>query len=424
MESSSKPQAEDGAAGHAYPRDLALYVHERWSAATLPAVLRGARDATEEPRAPDLPVLERLLSVAYQASLLYEEGRPITFRLALAEPDVFPVAAGPPGGLQRLVLTEPRPFDAQELRRLARAASFYRSLIGVRRDREHGLQIWGVIHSGPRWLQVVEGGRDLRQAIPLVPLVAVTGPGRVLVGKGPVTIGKISGGAISGPAMNVFDAPWLQAIFAAADIGQGPVIAQHVLRRVVAAIRSARHGGTVVLVPSRRAAEIAAPNPYITFKYAFCDEEPRRRVQTLIAQMTEGPRPLTWNHYEESADPQIAELDEAVFEVAHLIAALADVDGATVVTSELEVLGFGGEISGALADVPLVARARDLEGDHRVDERTDRVGTRHRSVYRLCQALHDVVAIVVSQDGGVRFVRWHDGAVTYWDQIATGPWEI
>ena len=82
------------------------------------------------------------------------------------------------------------------------------------------------------------------------------------------------------------------------------------------------------------------------------------------------------------------------------------------------------EISGTLADVERVDRSLDLEGAQRATERTDRVGTRHRSVYRLCQRLHDAFAIVVSQDGGVRFVRWHAGAVTYFDQIATGPWEV
>ena len=70
-----------------------------------------------------------------------------------------------------------------------------------------------------------------------------------------------------------------------------------------------------------------------------------------------------------------------------------------------------------------MARALDLEGREREWTRTDRVGTRHRSAYRLCQVAPDVVAIVVSQDGGMRFVRWHGDAVTYWDQAATGPWD-
>ena len=28
---------------------------------------------------------------------------------------------------------------------------------------------------------------------------------------------------------------------------------------------------------------------------------------------------------------------------------------------------------------------------------------------------------VVSQDGGLRFIRWHDQSVAYWEQVATGP---
>jgi hypothetical protein len=116
--------------------------------------------------------------------------------------------------------------------------------------------------------------------------------------------------------------------------------------------------------------------------------------------------------------------DAALFEAAHLVADLTHVDGAVVMTSGLDLLGFGGEIAGDLPEVPQVMRARDLAGEEREWVRTDRVGTRHRAAYRLCHVLRNVLAIVVSQDGGLRFVRWHNDAVTYWDQVATAPWEV
>ena len=50
-----------------------------------------------------------------------------------------------------------------------------------------------------------------------------------------------------------------------------------------------------------------------------------------------------------------------------------------------------------------------------VMERVDGVGTRHRSAYRMCAATPGALAIVVSQDGSVRFVTSHRGALTYWD---------
>src|SRR5689334_18210010 len=96
---------------HAYPADLARMVRARWP----------GRSAC-----PPLALLERLFSNCYQVSLLREEQRPITFRLALGEPELFAASAGPPEGLHRLVLTEPRPLDVHELRRIAPAAPFHR----------------------------------------------------------------------------------------------------------------------------------------------------------------------------------------------------------------------------------------------------------------------------------------------------------
>jgi hypothetical protein len=192
---------------HAYPRDLAHLVHQRWTEArTLGRI---------HPLLPDTSSLEHLLSICYQATLLREEGRPVTFRLALSDPEAFDAAAGPPTGLHRLVFTRPLPLDQHELRRLA-----------------------------------------------------------------------------------------------------------------------------------------------------------------------------------------------------------------VLMTDYLEIVGFGVEIAGELPEVPRVARAHDLDGTERDWVRTDRVGTRHRSAYRFCQAVHDALAVVVSQDGGLRFIRWHKDSVTYWEQIATGPGEV
>jgi len=67
-----------------------------------------------------------------------------------------------------------------------------------------------------------------------------------------------------------------------------------------------------------------------------------------------------------------------------------------------------------------VRRALDLEADTFTTEVVDDVGTRHRSAYRFCDAVPTAVAIVVSQDGGVRFVTHYRDAVTYWDH---GPGE-
>jgi sensor domain DACNV-containing protein len=433
------------AGNYAYPSDLAGLVLTRWHEAiatgqiTLPAL--------------DISTLARVLSICYQATLLREEGRPVTFRLAISGPEAFDPAAGPPSGLHRLVFSRPLPLDQHELRRLAPAAVFSQSLIGATLSGATGAEIWGVIHSGPQWLQSVRGGRETEQTIPPVLIVAATGPGRLLVSVGAVTLAELRNGTLSDREMDVFTSQWMQQRLAEvsalqraaharvrekvderwADVDPtfGAVLAGHVLRRVLATIRSAQHGGMLIVVPGRRVSELLSDGRYVRVKYGFTDEEPRRRILTLMVSITNelarggaGGAAVGWDAYEASRGRQLSKMDEALFEVAHLVAGLTHVDGTVLMTDCLEILGFGVEIAGELPEVLRVARAQDLEGTEREWVRTDRVGTRHRSAYRLCQAVHDTLAIVVSQDGGLRFIRWHDDGVTYWEQVATGLWDV
>jgi hypothetical protein len=442
---SAPPADQGGAIRNAYPADLAARVITRWREATAAGQI-------------DLPLpaastLTDVLSICYQATLLREEGRPVTFRLSLSEPGAFAPFSGPPAGLHRLVFSRPLPLDQHELRRLAPAVDFSRSLIGAAAgDGEP--RIWGVIHSGPHWLQSVRGGRETEQTIPPVLIVAATGPGRLLVTVGAVTLAELRNGTLSGRAVDVFQARWLNERLS--DVGRvtgpvpmrsreqagestieihstfGRVLAGHVLRRIVATIRSAQHGGTLIIVPSERATELLSDGRFMRVKYAFTDEEPRRRIMTLMGHiMHEFARneaasgaDMDWNAYEASPSYQLRQMDEALFEVAHFVADLTLVDGTVLMTDRLEILGFGTEIAGELPEVLRVARAHDLEGDDRDWVRTDRVGTRHRSAYRLCQAVRDALALVVSQDGNLRFIRWHTDGVAYWEQLATGLWDV
>jgi hypothetical protein len=433
--------------GHAYPADLAMLALERWQEAR--------RAGRTHLTPPDAALLAHVLSICYQATLLREEGRPVTFRLALSEPDAFDPTAGPPAGLHRLVFTRPLPFDQHELRRLAPAAVISDSLVGARLTGDSGPEIWGVVHTGSQWLQSVRGGRATDQTVPPVLIVAATGPGRLLVSAGPMTLAELRNGTLSGPEMDVFHARWLHQRLS--DVGHfqyaahvrtreqagerwaelhstfGAVLAGHVLRRVVATVRAAQHGGTLVMIPRQRVIDLLSDGRYLRVKYGFHDEEARRRITSLMLEImnalarTEAGDLQTavgWETYAETRALQLGDLDESLFEVAHLVADLTRVDGAVLITDYLEILGFGVEIAGDLPEVLRVARAHDLEGAQRDWVRTDRVGTRHRSAYRLCQAIHDALALVVSQDGSLRFIRWHEDGVTYWEQVATGLWEV
>lgn len=438
----------------AYPKDLAALAAASWvDDASGPVGERGPSPAGRDAE-PPLVSLEELLDACYHASLMREEERPVSFRLVLADPGAFPADGGPPSGFHRLVFPEALPLDEDVLRLLSPAADYHRSLIGARGVEGGRLEVWGMVHSGPGWVKATQGGRGRPAPLPRAPVVHVTGPGRVVLAKGDAPVAELRGGTLSGPRADVFDSRWLPASFApvkaeivelhdearrrAAASGEpwAPLdpdlirhVGQHTIRRVIAVMRAARHGGTVVFVPPELTEELSGENPYVSFRHPFLGEEPRRRFRTLIVGAMnrlaevhgrggEGSyhRVVGWEDYEGSRDEGLAELDEAVFEVAHLIAALSAVDGAVIMTKRFEVLGFGAEISGALPAARTVARALDPEGGKVEQESTDGVGTRHRSAYRLCGALPGAVAVVVSQDGGVRFVTLRGDAVTYWDQ--------
>lgn len=64
----------------AYPRDLALLVKGRWQSGEV-------SENRDSDSIPEPSVLEHLISVCYQASLLREEDRPVRFRLIYRAPD-------------------------------------------------------------------------------------------------------------------------------------------------------------------------------------------------------------------------------------------------------------------------------------------------------------------------------------------------
>lgn len=395
------------AASRAYPEDLAESVRKRWP-----------QDADPLPAS-----LELILSTAYHASFLRDEERPVTFRLLVCPPSAIEDQGGPPMGLLPLPFTEPRAFDEHELRRLSPAAKYHRALVGVcERD---GLPVsWGVVQSGPRWLQSARGGHMREPSLPSALVVRVVRPGHIAVACGTELVSELRGGHITDLTLDVFASAWLPSMFAseraevaAAYLAQGgPALVdaaqgatrsagQQMVKRVISIMRSAHHGGTVLCLPSS-----GAGTEHLDIKYAFQAKHPRSHFHRLVLAILSAQ-----NTGDRTDLDALAELEEGLFELGQLISQLADVDGAVVINKRFDLIGFGAEISSALPGLREVRRSLDLEGERFALERVDGVGTRHRSAYRLCAAVPGAVAIVVSQDGSVRFVTLHRGAVTYWD---------
>ncbi len=405
-----------------YPSELATHVRAAWPAGARPLPAR----------------LESVLDVAYHASFLREEERAVTCRVLVLPPSELAAEGGPPSALLPLPFTTPRSFDEHEIRRLAPAATVHRALIGIEESAGGELGIWGIVQSGPRWLQVTHGGRAREPAMPRCLVIRIVRPGHLVVSCGSELVAELRGGRLSNFALDVFQSKWLAEQFAGARAlmasehrarSRAPLteraandltkhVAQQMIKRVISTMRASHHGGTILVAPPTCLAE-----RHLHTKYEFRDVESRRRFRNLVLAMLDSlavraaatGRDADVDFYRRDGAPMLVELDEGLFELSNLIAALAAVDGAVVLTERYEVLGFGAEIAGNLPHVTEVRRAQDPEADTFSTEVVDAVGTRHRSAYRLCAAVPQAVAIVVSQDGSVRFVHRHRDVVTYWD---------
>jgi hypothetical protein len=362
-------------------------------------------------------------------------------RLLLTPRDALPESGAPGEGALRLRFDRPRAFTADEVRQIAPSAPFESSLVGV--DAADGkLWIWGLAHSGPGWLAPTWGGRSVVPNWTHDPIVHVTGPGLVTVRCAGKLVGALEQGRLVDAMMDVFDSEWLPAMFAdvreevlrghaaaqataaspttvgAALIGR---IGQQMMRRAIQLVLGSRHGGLVLIadVPPG-----AAPHelPGVGIKYRFEDSEPTRRYRTLLYRLldrlaagTTNPS-VDWTDFVADTNPELTNLEQAIFELSWLVAGLTATDGAVVLDKRFALLGFGAEVSSDLPAPPRVWRALDAEGRRREVNAVEEVGTRHRAAYRFVQRHPRGLALVISHDGGVSFVANRDGDIVFWQQ--------
>lgn len=412
---------------HAYPPDLAHYVEANWPA---------GRELWLSSK-----LFAEALSAAFQASLTSEEGRPTRFRLLLTPLDALPEPGEPNRGVLRLRFAESRPLSVDELRRLSPSVPFETALIGAHVEDER-LRIWGIAHSGPAWLAPTWGGRSVVPNWTYDPIVHVTAPGQLAVRCAGKPIGALERGEVVDTVLDVFESTWLPALFAhereqvrnehAARQAESSSptyvehlligrVSQHMLRRTIQLIRGARHGGMILTVDPAKAAPLG-----LRLKYRFRQDEPAQRYRTLLFRILESlassstKASVDWSDFAGDDRQELEQLEQAVFEWSRVLASLSAVDGAVVIDKRFGLLGFGAEVSAELPAPSCVWRALDLEGQERLQEPIENVGTRHRAAYRFVKDHPDGLAVVVSHDGGVSFVTNRDGEVVFWEQTV-GP---
>lgn len=410
---------------------------------TLPALAeRMSRLLERWPEAPTAAALLELGHVLYAASLLREEGRAVRARVLVAPPEAFDTEGGPPDGIQVLRFAVPHALTANEVKRLSPAAGYYHSALAVWLEPERGFRIWGLLNTGPRWLNLVAGGRKpMSHELPHL-LIHVRGPGWVLFYHGYSLVAEWHGHSLRGPRLDVFQSfifrdrfqdirrrlihdtggvPLPSALTDEVYMELAHLIAMQFVKRVINLVRSSGHGGSLVVMPEGDEG-MEATEKWIDCKYAAVQTHSgqrfRRVLQSILRRVGQLAVPGTdvngaWHIFRQSDDQELDGLEEAFFELARFFADLMQVDGALVVDARLRVLGFGGEIR-VDRNVFMVNKARDLNARDVSAWNVLGDGTRHRSVYRLCSVEPRVIGFVISQDSQVRLIANVDDVVTFW----------
>ena len=364
------------------------------------------------PRAPISDAgIHRLVQLAYQTSLAEEEGRFPEFKLVNAHLD--------PSDSSLAATLDVRLDDLDSLRRLAPAVSgTHAGLLVVEDGDGDGLRCTGILLTG-------EMGRDIKIGRPeIVPIgrqpslvVRVLGPASLRLTEGWYTLvlerGRIRQIVDYGLVAQVSEL-WKDFAGRVLDrivtrrgdqarhyFGGADTLADFTHKawsRVLSRAMERRHGGSFVILPGSGRPEdfdircTYAPSIALGEDiHDFWDT----CIEHSLSKDSEG---------REEADHAWNWRRSAVFAKADIVSGLSSVDGCVVLDRNLRVSGFGGEILVDRARVNQEARdLRNLKtGDLMPVSELDRLGTRHRSAYRLAKAHPGVIAFVVSQDGDLR----------------------
>lgn len=439
-----------------YPKDLIPLLKKKCSS------LKN-RKYHKPPKLPTQSELEPLFDVAFQASLLTEEGRRSGFRIVYASKEEL---EKPESKIREKYFDNQSrviPFDCErrytvsEINRLAPAAEFTRLMICVYNNSKNStespeLVIWGLLDVGENWWKFVHHEASGGRCPPNHITVTSCNPGELSVSSGGDVYYTLKNGEIIEPKINPIWNGEISKYFERAkkalyndtikdlktkkwdDDGEDDDYPfrfyNHFLERILFYVREKAHGGTIIFVPHAIKKNDTRLTDRATIKYP-CRYDyvwnllvsslvNHRKYYDLHFPLWDGESPITTENFQDHnlLEGESLEIDEGLGDIAQAIASLTSVDGAVILNDRFEVLGFGAEVtasSQSLKEVSVVA------GENKqIPISIESFGTRHRSAFRFCSSFEDSVAFIVSQDGGVKAVKRVASDVLLWPDINAG----
>lgn len=384
---------------------------------------------------PPLSILEEILNTSFFASLKQEERRPTQFSLVFCDPDRLSNSAFRYSRYTKIFnlmrFASPRRFSASEIVRLAPACEPDKTLLLVSRiKRKTGLFLWGIVDVGKDSSVSHNSLSELQ--------VRVFAPGELKITLHGRTLCHYKNGRIVFPERSLVNSGFIYRFFKPTSLnlaseamtatGHKPrgqirerdfraMTYLFTLQRIAEKIHELNHGGCILIVPEKK-------EPLHTdIKYRSDD----RTIWTCL----KGKLILHDQYYgESSATPtrhdaktatslqhQSQDIENGLRDAIDTVARLTAVDGAVILNQKLELLGFGAVVKLGQTAPYKVFRCEDRRATKKKQITIEEYGTRHRSAFEFCFRNRPSVAIVVSQDGGIKTVTRVGKHVYCWENI-------
>lgn len=330
---------------------------------------------------PQKRLVEQLIIDSFWASCRKEEERNLTFRVAFRSP------SDATGSFE---FKQHKKFDTDSLVKLCLAVDPSRYVIGVTESKEHGdLRIWGF---EPRF--------QPKPWSPFGPSHGETGvvlhadkPGRLIVRKEGATFCIIEGKEtifVDSSHLNRIAKPWTR-LYPNDRSHEGPSGLLH----IVSEINSLHHGGILIVAPEKSSWRQALYGP-IRYEGNTGVDFAKQIYDELCAERASASKD-GWYKYLLA----VANKDKQMFHQAlGVIAQLAAVDGAIIISPEFRILGFGASIK-SKSEPQLKLISLKHNEPMRDEPFAFLQGNRHSSAARFAMEVQESIVFVVSQDGEI-----------------------
>ena len=402
---------------------------------------------------PGVRALTQLLESVYLTSLKTEEGRPLQVRIVLVDPaNPDPDPPNPryarPDRWKITKLAEQLALTVPNLIKLSKAADPWSSSLAVSYSADNQFYIWGLVDQTVHFnTQLVRESDAGGYAPPGILQVVALGIADLSVYREFGFVARLQQDRLlnrqndvfwSGPVTDRLDEGIDRHINSVRQLLEEPIQERigdweasitgtwlGTLCRLLISVQRYRHGGAILITPSRAELDIKYKINYARLPKALT----RLWVSRMNASVASGELSEFLDRDQDMV-PAMSYLDESVANgdakdceaeitgCVRFIASLSCVDGLVLATPDLKIRGFGVEIrtkkeveAAYLAATPIASESTL----HKIDP--SHYGTRHRSMMRYCYSHPNSLGFVISQDGEIRAMMRVRGKLIMWENL-------